>query len=84
MNGAGTVYSYTIIRQVVANSEFFAEKVPFAVGVIKLQEGPRMISNIVGCGLDEITIGMPVTVVFDDVSQGITLPKFEPKSERSS
>jgi len=84
MSGLGTVYTYTIIRQVVANSEFFEDKVPFAVGVIQLQEGPRMISNIIGCGLDKITIGMPVAVVFDDVNQEMALPKFEPNSERFS
>lgn len=79
MSGVGTVYTFTVIRQVVANSKFFEDKIPFAVGVIQLQEGPRMISNIVGCGLDKITVGMPVTVVFDDVKQGMALPKFEPK-----
>ena len=49
---------------------------PFAVGLIELEEGVRMLSNIVEMPLDEITIGMPVEVTFVAVDPGLTLPMF--------
>ena len=45
---------------------------------IDLDEGPRFCSNIVGCPIDKVHIGMPVQVVFEDTGQGVTLPKFRP------
>jgi uncharacterized OB-fold protein len=47
------------------------------VALIELREGPRLISNIVGCAAEEVSIGMPVRVRFDDLGE-FTLPRFEP------
>ena len=44
--------------------------------LVELEEGVRLISNMVGIKPDEISIGMPVEVVFDDISENLTLPKF--------
>jgi hypothetical protein len=38
----------------------------------------RLLTNIVGCPADDVRIGMPVEVVFDDVTSDVTLPKFRP------
>ena len=46
--------------------------------IIKLGEGAKMISNLVGVPPDAIRIGMPVRVVFEDITAEITLPKFRP------
>jgi uncharacterized OB-fold protein len=54
----------------------FAAEVPYAVVVVKLAEGPKMISNLVDCPPTEIVIGMPVEVVFETMTDEITLPKF--------
>jgi uncharacterized OB-fold protein len=43
---------------------------------VELDEGVRLISNMIGTGPEEISIGMPVEVVFDDVAEELTLPKF--------
>ena len=45
---------------------------------VELAEGVRMLTNIVGCAPDDVRIGMPVEVVFDDVTPTVTLPKFKP------
>jgi len=45
--------------------------------LIQLREGPRLISNVVGCAPEEVRIGMPVRVRFEDVGE-FTLPLFEP------
>ena len=44
--------------------------------LVELEEGVRLVSNMVGVKPGEIFIGMPVEVVFDDISEGLTLPKF--------
>jgi uncharacterized protein len=50
--------------------------VPYAVVVVKLKEGAKMNSNLAGVAPQAIKIGMPVRVVFEDITDEVTLPKF--------
>lgn len=75
-SGRGRVKSFTIVRRAV--SEAYAAEVPYVVALVELEEGPTMMSNVVGCNVDEIRMGMPVEVVFDDWPEGVTIPKFKP------
>jgi uncharacterized OB-fold protein len=52
----------------------FAGELPYRVCLIQLEEGPLMVSNLVG---EEAEVGDPVQVVFEDVTAEITLPKFQ-------
>jgi len=74
------VHSYTITHHRAAPG--FEDRVPFVVALVELEEQPglRIISNLSGCGPDEMRIGMPVEVVFEDVTPGVTLPQFRPRS----
>ena len=74
--GTGTVHTFTIVHR--APSKGFEKDCPFAFALIELEEGPRMISNVVGCKPETVLIGMKVKVIFEDVNEEITLPKFEP------
>jgi uncharacterized OB-fold protein len=74
VSGRGEIFSYNVMHQIYHPA--FAADVPYAVVVVKLAEGPKMISNLVDCPIDEIRIGMPVEVVFERASDEITLPKF--------
>ncbi len=74
LSGKGTVYSYTVIRQVIDNSPAFQADLPFIVGLVELDEGPRIYSNIAG---KEVEIGDAVSVFFDDVTADFSLPKFK-------
>jgi uncharacterized protein len=74
VSGRGEVFSYNVMHQIYHPA--FASDVPYAVVVVKLAEGPKLISNIVDCSPTDIRIGMPVEVVFDAVAPGVTLPKF--------
>lgn len=56
----------------------FWEDLPYVVAMIDLPEGPRMISNIVECDQDKLENGMDLEVVWDDVSEDISLPKWKP------
>jgi uncharacterized OB-fold protein len=73
--GRGTIYSYTVIRQNPSRS--FRHLLPFVVALVDLDEGPRVMSNIVGCALEDVRIGAPVTVRFERVSDAAALPLFE-------
>jgi len=76
MSGNGSVYSFTIVHRPLAR--WFADKVPLVCAVIELDEGVRMISNIEEVDLNDVHIGMRVSVTFEDVNEEITLPKFRP------
>ena len=55
---------------------------PFNIAIVELEEGVRLMSNIVECKNEDLRIGMPVEVVFEDVTTEITIPKFKPAPER--
>jgi uncharacterized OB-fold protein len=78
--GRGKVFSFTVIREVVGHDlRGFAPDIPYVTAWVDLDEGPRFCSNIVGCPIENVKIGMPVEAVFEDSGQGITLPKFKPR-----
>jgi len=79
--GTGTVTTFTICRVPVA--EAYAEDVPYVVALVKLEEGPTMMSNIVGCDPESVVIGMRVEVVFEPRSAEISVPPFRPLPRQS-
>jgi uncharacterized protein len=76
VSGRGTVFSYAVMHQVYHPG--FASEVPYAVVVVELDEGARLVSNLAGCPPGDIRVGLPVVVTFDDVTPDVTLPKFRP------
>lgn len=74
--GRGRVFSFAVMHQ--ANHPAFEAILPYAVVVIELECGVRMISNLVDCPVPDIAIGMPVEVVFEERSPEVTLPVFHP------
>ena len=76
VSGRGTVFSYAVMHQLYHPG--FAAEVPYAVVVVELEEGVRILSNLVDCPASEVTVGLPVEAVFEEVSPEITLPKFRP------
>jgi uncharacterized protein len=75
-SGRAKVLSYTIIYRPVTQA--FAGNVPYVVALVTLDEGPQMMTNIVGCEPEKVHIGMPVQVTFDDWTEEISVPKFKP------
>jgi hypothetical protein len=73
VSGRGTVYSYTVTHR--AFHPAWADRVPFAVATIELEEGVRMVSDLPREDTDEVRIGMPVEVFFDR-QESVTLPRF--------
>jgi len=72
-SGRGTIYSYTVVHRSPGQ---FKDDVPYVVALIDLEEGVRMMSNVVDCAPSDVRIGASVVVVFDDVTTEISLPKF--------
>ncbi|MBQ0847706.1 bifunctional MaoC family dehydratase/OB-fold nucleic acid binding domain-containing protein [Streptomyces sp. BH-SS-21] len=70
--GEGTVYSYVVMH----HPPFPAFDPPYAVGLVELSEGVRMISNVVGVPHDRVRIGMPVRLEFERVDEELELPVF--------
>jgi uncharacterized protein len=74
-SGRGTVYSFSITRK---GAGAWAEKGPYVIAYVELEEGPRVLTNIVGCSVDDVCIGLPVEVVFDDTGEGMAIYRFAP------
>ena len=72
--GTGSIYSFTVARRPAGPA--FKPDAPYVVAIIELDEGARMMTNIVGCPPDSVKIGQRVSVVFEDVTDEISLPKF--------
>ena len=76
-SGRGRLYSFTVVRQPLLPQ--FAGDVPYAYALVQLDEGPRMVTNIVDCEIpDGLEVDMLVEATYDDVSDDYTLVKFRP------
>jgi len=67
--GTGTIYSYSVMRRA---------EVPYAIAYVTLDEGPTMMTNLVDCNFDALSIGQRVKVVFTPTDGGPPVPTFTP------
>ena len=74
VSGRGTVYTFAVTQQPIHPA--LVDHTPVATVVIELEEGPRLTSNLVDVPPDEIAIGLPVEVVFERITDEVTLPLF--------
>jgi hypothetical protein len=73
-SGRGKVHSFSVVHR--APGPAFKGDVPYAVILVELAEGPRMISTFTGGPPDEVTFEMDVVLTFDRLNDDITLPRF--------
>jgi len=76
--GLGRVYTFAVYH--TAFHPGFKAELPYTVAVVALDEGPHLLTNIVGCRPNEVRCDMPVKVIWEDVDERITLPRFSPLS----
>lgn len=78
VSGRGVIHTFTIIHQNRAPG--FVDELPYVVAMVELDEGARLMTNIIDVAPDpeQVKIGMPVEIVYEDVTEEITLPKFRP------
>jgi uncharacterized OB-fold protein/acyl dehydratase len=78
--GRGIVYSFVVYHHpAVPPFEY-----PLVVGLIDLEEGTRIVSNVTGIEPSKVQIGMPVELCFSAVEEGLTLPQFRPTGQRQT
>lgn len=76
--GTGRVYTFTVVHR--APTPAYQALAPYAIVHVTLDEGPRLISTVVGCEPHDVKIGMPVELVYQDVTPELTLYRFKPRS----
>ena len=72
--GRGSLFTWTVAAR--AMHPAFQADVPHVSVVVEMEEGVRLVSEVIDCPPDELEVGMPVEVVFDDATPEVTLPKF--------
>lgn len=77
-SGRGTVYTFTVTHQ--NHAPGFRESLPYVLAYVELEEGVQMLTNIVDCAPEDVRIGLPVEVTFEDVTEEIAIPRFKPEA----
>jgi hypothetical protein len=77
VSGRGKVYTFTVVQHLFHPG--FADDMPYNLALVELEEQPglRMLTNIVDCPTEELAVGMPVEVTFEDREEH-TVPQFRP------
>ena len=79
-SGRGQIYSYTVNHR---GEGAYKDSSPYVLAYVELDEGPRMMTNIVGADDAVLAVGLPVEVVFHDTGEGAALPRFRPATTRT-
>jgi uncharacterized protein len=75
-SGRGTVWTFTVTEQNQAPP--FRDATPYVLAYVELEEGPRLLTNVVGCPPDAVRIGLPVVAEFRADADGLAVPVFRP------
>lgn len=77
VSGLATLYSYTVARRPTHRK--LADRVPYVIAIVELDEGPRMTSTVVGTDPDDLAVGLRLRVDFEDDPEdgaGVSFPVF--------
>jgi uncharacterized OB-fold protein len=77
-SGRGTVHTFTVDHK---GNPAIGGGAPFVIALVELDEGVRVMTNVVGCLPDAVTVGLPVRVTWEPLSDGRKLPLFTPIQE---
>ncbi len=75
-SGRGTVWTFTVTEQNQVPP--FRDATPYVLAYVELDEGPRLLTNVVGCEPEAVRIGMPVVAEFRADADGLAVPVFRP------
>lgn len=73
-SGKGTIYSFTVVQH--STHVAVKDRVPYIVALVTLDEGPRMVANLLDCGPHEVKVGQRVRTIFQQVTPDCVLPQF--------
>jgi uncharacterized protein len=74
VSGRGQIYTFGVFRHLY--NEAWSDRTPYAVAIVRLEEGPFMIADLLDVDVDAVRIGMRVEVRFDTVTPEVTIPRF--------
>ena len=77
-SGRATLYTWSVVHR--NDLPPFASRVPYVAAIVELDEGPRMMTNVVDCDPTDLRIGMELTAVFRPLDDEFTVPVFVPAS----
>jgi hypothetical protein len=77
VSGRGRLFSFVVVRPPFLPA--FEHKVPFVIALVELEEGPRLVGNILDCPIEAVRTGMPLEVTFEDLTDRVTLPQWRPR-----
>ena len=75
-SGDATLYTWSVVHQ--NDMPPFRDRVPYVAAVVDLAEGPRMMTNVVGCEFDALQAGMALRLEITDIGEGVHVPLFRP------
>ena len=75
-SGRGVVHTFTIVRQ--HGQPPFKGELPYAVAMVELEEGVRMLGTVTGCPVERVRIGMPVEAYAIECGDGMAVPFWRP------
>ena len=75
VRGTGVVWTYSVVRSAHGNPTVWHDRIPYAVALVDLDEGVRIMANVVDCSVDAVRSGLAVQLTYIDV-EGTTLPAF--------
>jgi uncharacterized OB-fold protein len=76
MSGRGTVFTYTVVQHPV--HPVMAGAIPYVLALIELEEGPRILTNLRHVRPEDVRVGLPVGVLFEQLDDATALPQFRP------
>jgi uncharacterized OB-fold protein len=76
-SGRATLYTYSTVF--VNERSPFNDRLPYVAAVVDLEEGPRVMTNLVGCDPADLRIGQEVVVAYEELTEEITVPVFRPR-----
>jgi uncharacterized protein len=75
-SGRATLYTYSVVR--TNGLPPFADRVPYVAAIVELEEGPRMMTNVIDFDEDDLRIGMDLTLAWRPLEGELTAPVFRP------
>jgi hypothetical protein len=75
-SGQAALYTWSVVHE--NDLPPFGERVPYVAAVVDLAEGPRMMTNVVDCDADALTVGMALRVAYRELDESTTVPVFVP------
>ena len=81
-SGRATLYTWSVVHR--NDLPPFDDRVPYVAAVVDLEEGPRMMTNVVDCDPDDLRIGMALAVTFEQRTDDVTVPVFRPLASQGA